>query len=216
MRRRFLHGTETWEFATGFDPLPGPAERFPDEHAAGRFLRRVAAGETAALRELLGADAPWLPLDRMDDREVVARLARDLVAGSVRAARLPPPPPPRIPAGRGAGPAASQAMTPRQWEEATRAERPLPAPRPGAARSGPDEMEADEAEPAAEVDWIEIQLVGEDDSPLPGERYEVTLPDGSTRGGVTGNDGVARLEGIPSGTCRVTFPDLDQDAWVPA
>jgi hypothetical protein len=44
----------------------------------------------------------------------------------------------------------------------------------------------------------------------------VALPDGSTRAGVTGEDGVARLEGIPPGTCRVSFPDLDRDAWIPA
>jgi hypothetical protein len=227
MRRTFLHGTEVWELATGIDPLPGPAERFPDEHAAERFLRRVAWGEGASLRELLGAEAPWLEVRRMDDREVVARLARELAAGSVRAARRPPPPLPRIPAGGGAASPTAAAMTPRQWEQAARAASPLPAPRPAAAPAAPAaQTAADSAapppaatpaadEPAA-LDWIEIQLVGEDDAPLPGERWVVALPDGSTRAGVTGEDGVARLEGIPSGSCRVSFPDLDRDAWVPA
>lgn len=218
MRRSFLHGTDVWELATGTDPLAGPAERFPDEHAAERFLRRIAGGEGASLRELLGAEAPWLEVRRMDDREVVARLARELAAGSVRAARRPPPPLPRIPAGGGAAAPAPAPMTPRQWEQAARAASPLPPPRPAAASASAAQAPADEPavdEPPA-LDWIEIQLVGEDDAPLPGERWTVALPDGSTRSGVTGEDGVARLEGIPAGTCRVSFPDLDRDAWVPA
>jgi len=211
MRRSFLHGAEVWDLATGTDPLPGPAERFPDEHAAERFLRRIAGGEGAPLRELLGADAPWLEVRRLDDREVVARLARELVSGSVRAARRPSPALPRVPVGGGPAPAAPQAMTPRQWEQAARAARPLPPPQPAAV---PAAAPAAATRPAD--DWIEIQLVGEDDAPLPGERWVVALPDGSTRKGVTGEDGVARLEGIPPGTCRVSFPDLDRDAWVPA
>lgn len=202
MRRTFLHGTEAWELATGIDPLPGPAERFRDEHEAERFVRRIAGGDATPLREILGADAPWLDVRRMDDREVVARLARDLHAGTVRAALRPSPPPPRTPVGGGSASVASREMTPRQWEQAARAARPLPPPRPAAAEPAPD-------------DWIEIELLGEDDAPIAGERYVVALPDGSTREGVTDADGLARLEGIRSGTCRVSFPGLDRDAWVP-
>ncbi len=62
--------------------------------------------------------------------------------------------------------------------------------------------------------WIEIELTGEDEGPIVGERYRITLSDGETVDEGTLNDeGLARLEGIEAGTCRITFPDLDQDAW---
>ena len=55
---------------------------------------------------------------------------------------------------------------------------------------------------------IEIELLGEDDRPVVGERYRLELDDGST--------GCVRLEGIDPGRCKVTFPDLDPEAWEPA
>ena len=62
--------------------------------------------------------------------------------------------------------------------------------------------------------WIEIELVGEDDNPIPWEEYEVTLPGGETVRGYLDEDGWARVEGIARpGGCRVTFPRLDQEAW---
>ena len=72
-------------------------------------------------------------------------------------------------------------------------------------------LDDDEVE---ERSWIEIELVDEDDQPVTGERYRITLPDGTTVAqGTTGSDGVARVSGIDPGTCKITFPDLDKDAW---
>ncbi len=65
--------------------------------------------------------------------------------------------------------------------------------------------------------WIEIELVDEDKKPVPGERYRITLPDGTTLAeGTLDEKGRARVDGIDPGTCKVTFPDLDKDAWEPA
>lgn len=64
-----------------------------------------------------------------------------------------------------------------------------------------------------EKTWIEIELVDEDDNPIPGERYEIELPDGSVARGTLDNNGFARVEGIDPGTCQITFPELDQEAW---
>jgi hypothetical protein len=64
-------------------------------------------------------------------------------------------------------------------------------------------------------DWIEVQLVGEDGRGVPGQRLRVTLPDGSIREETLDAEGVAGFDGIASGTCTITFPDLDQDAWEP-
>ena len=61
--------------------------------------------------------------------------------------------------------------------------------------------------------WIEIVLVGEDDKPIPGERYRLKLPDGTIKEGELDANGYARFEGIARGQCKVSFPDLDRDAW---
>jgi hypothetical protein len=62
--------------------------------------------------------------------------------------------------------------------------------------------------------WIEIELVDEEDNPVPGERYRVTLPDGKTLAeGTLDEMGYAKISGIDPGTCKITFPELDKDAW---
>jgi type VI secretion system secreted protein VgrG len=73
-------------------------------------------------------------------------------------------------------------------------------------------------QPGAEgkTHWIEIELVDEDGKPVPGEEYQVTLPDGSTvASGTLDGKGKARVEGIDPGSCKVTFPNLDKDSWKP-
>jgi len=65
--------------------------------------------------------------------------------------------------------------------------------------------------------WIEIQLNDEDGKPVPGEPYKITLPDGTTvADGTLDDKGFARVDNIDPGTCQVTFPNLDKDAWEPA
>ncbi len=58
-----------------------------------------------------------------------------------------------------------------------------------------------------------IALVGEDDGPVAGERYELQLPDGSVLEGTLDHEGRVRVPDLPAGTCRVSFPALDCDAW---
>jgi type VI secretion system secreted protein VgrG len=64
--------------------------------------------------------------------------------------------------------------------------------------------------------WIEIEMVDEESQPVPGMAYRITLPDGSVAGGTLDDKGFARVDGIESGTCKITFPELDRDAWGPA
>jgi hypothetical protein len=61
--------------------------------------------------------------------------------------------------------------------------------------------------------WVEVQLVGEDDSPIPNEKYTVELPGGKLMKGTLDDQGKTRFEGIPPGRCRVSFPLLDKEAW---
>lgn len=66
------------------------------------------------------------------------------------------------------------------------------------------------------ITWVEIVLLGEDDSPIPYEKYRVTLPNGDEVQGFLDEAGTARIDHIvPPGQCMVNFPALDQDAWAP-
>lgn len=72
--------------------------------------------------------------------------------------------------------------------------------------SGPPPSEAEELEQS----WVEVELLSEDNPPKPiaHARYRIELPDASVREGKLDGNGRVRLEGIPAGTCKVTFPDL--------
>jgi len=60
--------------------------------------------------------------------------------------------------------------------------------------------------------WIEVELVDEEGKPCGGEKYEIRLPDGSIATGHLNAEGRAYLKCDP-GTCDITFPDLDREAW---
>lgn len=89
----------------------------------------------------------------------------------------------------------------------------LPAlPRKESADKAPRHQEPEEED--GNKSWIEIELVDEDEQPVPGERYRIILPDATTVAeGTTGSDGKAKVSGIDPGTCKITFPDLDKEAW---
>jgi hypothetical protein len=61
--------------------------------------------------------------------------------------------------------------------------------------------------------WIEIELVDEKNQPVSGEEYRIELTDGSVAEGTLDSQGKARHDGIPPGSCKVTFPNLDKEAW---
>src|SRR5262249_19748173 len=61
---------------------------------------------------------------------------------------------------------------------------------------------------------VEIELVGEDNQPIAGERYRVTSPDAVLMfEGTLDEKGFARVERVGLGTCKITFPNLDKEAW---
>lgn len=64
--------------------------------------------------------------------------------------------------------------------------------------------------------WIEVQMVDEDDNPVPGQPYRIELPDGTVADGTLDEKGLARIEGIDPGSCQISFPKLDSEAWTQA
>jgi hypothetical protein len=79
--------------------------------------------------------------------------------------------------------------------------------------NGETTEEKEEKEEEKKKSWIEIELVGEDDEGIPGEKYKITLPDDSVAEGTLDEKGCRRVEGFEKGTCKVCFPDLDKEAW---
>ena len=86
---------------------------------------------------------------------------------------------------------------------------------PGSTSQSCSSEQSASDEEQTEDGWVEVELIGEDDSPIAGESCKITLPDGSTENGVTNLKGVARIptKGFPSGMCRVSFPNLDDNSW---
>ncbi|RFP19563.1 MULTISPECIES: hypothetical protein [unclassified Duganella] len=69
-------------------------------------------------------------------------------------------------------------------------------------------------QPAAPTHWIELELLGDDDSPIPHAAYEVRMPDGSVAKGFLDDTGFIRIQKIAGeGACLVLFPELDAEAW---
>ncbi|MEM7155002.1 MAG: hypothetical protein AAF799_19295 [Myxococcota bacterium] len=65
-----------------------------------------------------------------------------------------------------------------------------------------------------ELTWIDIEVVGDDDQPIPNVRYKVFKPDGTLLGqGRVDENGCGGFERIEEGTYTVTFPDLDEESW---
>ena len=78
--------------------------------------------------------------------------------------------------------------------------------------------DANSEENKQKTSWIGLQLVYESNGkPVVGMPYEVTLPDGQTvSSGSTDDKGQARVENIDPGSCQISFPTLDKEAWADA
>ncbi|HMS43424.1 MAG TPA: hypothetical protein PKE69_24555 [Pyrinomonadaceae bacterium] len=67
--------------------------------------------------------------------------------------------------------------------------------------------------PQVKKAWIEIILVDMVGKPIPNVRYRITTPDGTQKEGRLNEHGQAGVYQIDPGNCKITFPDLDKDAW---
>jgi hypothetical protein len=65
-----------------------------------------------------------------------------------------------------------------------------------------------------ETSWIEIELVDEVGQPVVGEVVKVTDPDGEVIcQRPTGSDGIVHVQVPKTGTCQISFVNLDAEAW---
>lgn len=62
-------------------------------------------------------------------------------------------------------------------------------------------------EPCTRPTWVEIRLVDPEGRPVPGAKYRIELPDGEVLEGTLDEDGLAGVDGIDPGDCKVTFPE---------
>lgn len=106
---------------------------------------------------------------------------------------------------------------PGEVEKIKAEQRKVQAGKYGSVKAKPFKPAASKEEASEEKKaWIEIEMVDEQDQPVAGMRYRITLPDDSVAEGTTDEKGIARVDGIEPGTCKITFPTLDKDAWEPA
>lgn len=84
-------------------------------------------------------------------------------------------------------------------------------PAPVAVAAAPAKKE----EKKQEKTWVEIVLVDMEGKPRPGVRYRVKLPGGEVKEGQLNSYGQAGFYELDPGSCKVTFPELDAEAWEP-
>ncbi len=170
------------------------------ERVRGNVRRWLRACGAARLRPLL--DDIWLDLWRRSDEQVFEQVEHMLGSGELRLWELRQRPMAHAEATGWARHTRELAVSPSMLRGT-----PPAATEPSAAATVPL------AQPAH---WIEIELIGEDDRPIPAEPFAVRLPSGEQRSGQLDARGFARLDGLPqAGTCFVSFTRLDRDAWFP-
>lgn len=59
-------------------------------------------------------------------------------------------------------------------------------------------------------DWIEIELLDEDDNPVPNEAYKLILSTGEVRTGVLSGEGLCREDNLPFGNLEIYLPNMDE------
>ena len=86
---------------------------------------------------------------------------------------------------------------------------------PSSSAAGAAAASGAAAEQEKKKHWIEIKLADEAGKPVPGEAYQVILPDGATAAsGTLDENGFARVDDIDdAGSCKVIFPNRDKQSW---
>jgi hypothetical protein len=89
------------------------------------------------------------------------------------------------------------------------------APASGDCGDGGSDDRDGRSEPAgaAHDGFVVLELRYGRGQPMAGERYRVTTPGGEVREGRLDGRGLARVEGLPAGDCKIAFPDRAGQDW---
>lgn len=63
------------------------------------------------------------------------------------------------------------------------------------------------------LSWVGLSLLDETGAGVADAQWRVIAPDGTEHRGMTDANGQARLDGIPPGNCKISFPQIDAGAW---
>jgi hypothetical protein len=183
---RFRVGNENWEFCSGADCQDcQPIRQLLDYESALSWLRRFKH-ELRAMTDLryLLYSLDLDPVDRLDDDQVLARIASALDRGRLRVCD-------REATG---GTAGSQAAGRTGAKEKTQEEELVVAPQ-------------------VRKTWVEFAVIDMEGKPVSNRKYVVMLPDGSLHEGMLDRTGVVRFNNIDPENSVFSLPDLDRDAW---
>ena len=214
-----------WEFCRKIQCRENrPVFPLPDRFSASQLLARSkeSAMTLLAMRSILLQEDPGRQLCAMSDDSVLEQMADLLMRGILHLHSLPQRGDVQAADNRQGGavaapgsspPAPAPASPPRVVREKNQSTRAAAAASSVAEGAGPPVSPA-LAAPERAVTWIEIELIGEDGSPIPGETYAIQLPNGKTLRGSLDAKGFARVDNIDTpGDCLVSFPKLDKDAF---
>ena len=77
----------------------------------------------------------------------------------------------------------------------------------------PEQPQESADSPSTSTEWIEIELLDEEDRPVFGVQYELTYSDGTTHKGKLDARGFARVPRLNGGEYTVLFPEVHEDDW---
>ena len=63
--------------------------------------------------------------------------------------------------------------------------------------------------------WIEVRLLDMEGNPVPGKKCRIKTSTGQVKESALDKDGKMRFDGIDPGSCTISFPELDMEAWEP-
>jgi type VI secretion system secreted protein VgrG len=83
----------------------------------------------------------------------------------------------------------------------------------GSVSLAPHKPPQTDEEKEKQKSWIEVKLVDKSGKPVPGEPCDIVLADNTLWSGTLDENGFVRVDGIPPGQCKVSFPRRDKSCY---